>query len=153
VLCVYSDEANHFVDSDAEFLAALASAGATAVDNARAYEALRQADRAKSDFVRMVTHEFRSPLSAVQSMLSVLDMGIVGPLTAKQQDLIGRSQRRIALLLATVGDLLELAAGKMQMIEAEQEMVNLGEIIGKVGSLMQSRADEKSLEFQIEIAW
>ncbi len=152
VLCVYSDEPNHFVDSDAQFLSALASAGATAVENARVYEALHMADRAKSDFVRMVTHEFRSPLSAVQSMLKLLEKDIVGPLTAKQRDLIERSQQRLSLLLATVGDLLELAAGKMEVLEGKKIMVNLGEMIAKVAELMQPRAAEKAIEYRIEIA-
>jgi signal transduction histidine kinase len=152
VICVYSDEPNQFVDSDAQFLSALASAGATAVDNARVYEALQIADRAKSDFVRMVTHEFRSPLSAVQSMMKLLEMGIVGPLTAKQRDLVERSQRRLSLLLATVGDLLELAAGKMEVLEGEKTMVNLGEMIAKVTELLQPRAEEKAIEYRSEIA-
>jgi signal transduction histidine kinase len=152
VICVYSDEPNHFVDSDAQFLSALASAGATSVENARVYEALQMADRAKSDFVRMVTHEFRSPLSAVQSMMKLLEMGIVGPLTDKQRDLVERSQRRLSLLLAMVGDLLELAAGKMQVLEGEKTTVNLGEILAKVTELMQPRAEEKAIAYRIEIA-
>jgi signal transduction histidine kinase len=151
VICVYSRETGQFIESDAEFLLALASAGATAVENARAYEAVRTADRAKSDFVRMVTHEFRSPLSAVQSMLRLMDMGIVGPLTEKQRELVERSQRRISLLLAMVNDLLELAAGKMAMLQGQKEEVNLGEIIVKVTELMHTRAEEKNLGFRVEL--
>jgi signal transduction histidine kinase len=151
VICVYGDEAGQFVESDANFLSALASASATAVDNARAYEALEMADRAKSDFVRMVTHEFRSPLSAVQSMLRLLETGIVGPLAEKQQDLVGRSQQRIALLLAVVEDLLELAAGKMELLQGEWAEVNLSDLIARVTELLQSRADEKGIECSVEL--
>ncbi|NIV40038.1 MAG: DUF484 family protein, partial [Anaerolineae bacterium] len=123
VLCVYSDQPDQFIDSDAEFLAALASAGATAVENARSYEALEVADRVKSDFVRMVTHEFRSPLSSVQSMLRLLELGIVEALTDRQRDLVERSQRRITHMLALVNDLLELASGKMEVLQGKQQRV------------------------------
>jgi signal transduction histidine kinase len=152
VICVYSAEADHFSQSDAEFLSALASEGAAAIVNARAYQALETADRAKSDFVQMVTHELRSPLSAVQSMLKVLEQGYVGSMTSKQQDLIQRSQRRISFLLALVKDLLELAAGKTEQLKGEKKEVVLNEVITKVTALMQSKAEEKGLELKVEIA-
>jgi len=152
VICVYSTEPDRFNEGDAEFLAALGSGGATAIENARAYQALEMADRAKSDFVRMVTHELRSPLSAVQSMLRVLEEGYVDPITPKQRDLIQRSKRRISFLLALVKDLLELAAGKMEQLQGEKKKVVLNEIITKVTELMQTNAEEKGLELKVEIA-
>ncbi len=151
VICVYGAEVNRFSDSDAEFLAALASEGATAIVNARAYQALEMADRAKSDFVQMVTHELRSPLSAVQSMLRIMEQGYVGPMTAKQQDLVQRSQRRISFLLALVKDLLELAAGKMEQLKGEKKQVVLNEVIARVTELMRPSAEEKGLVFKVEI--
>ena len=152
VIGVYSVELDHFGESDAEFLSALGSESATAIENARAYQALERADKAKSEFVRMVTHELRSPLSAVQSMLTLLKHDYVGPLTAQQQDIIQRSQRRISSLLALVRDLLELAAGKMERFKGEKKELALNEIILKVIELFQAGAEEKGLEFKVEIA-
>jgi len=152
VICVYSSEESQFIQSDAEFLATLARAGATAIENARVYEALEMADRAKSDFMRMLTHEFRSPLSAVQSMLRLLETGVVGPISEKQRDLVERSQRRIAALLAMVNDLLELASGKMEMLQGVKKEVNLSDLIIKVSEVMQPRAQEKGVEYQVEMA-
>ena len=148
---MYSTEEDQFIQSDAEFLATLASAGATAIENARAYEALEMADRARSDFVRMLTHEFRSPLSAVQSMLRLLETGVVGPLAEKQRDLVERSQRRIAILLAMVNDLLELAAGKMEMLQGVKKEVNLSNLVARVSESMQPRAQEKGIEYKAEM--
>jgi signal transduction histidine kinase len=152
MICVYSTEAGDFSDSDAEFLSALANEGAIAIENARAYQALERADRAKSDFVRMVAHELRSPLSAVQSMLKVLEEGIVGPITSKQQDLVQRSERRVSTLLAMVNDLLDLAAGKMEQLRGEKKEIVLNDTIAKVAELLQTRAEEKGLKFEVDIA-
>ncbi|MFN2220522.1 MAG: sensor histidine kinase, partial [Anaerolineae bacterium] len=129
----------------------LAGAGATAVENARTYEALQTADRAKSDFVRMITHEFRSPLSAVQSMLRLLELGIVEPLGEKQRDLVERSQRRLSHLLALVNDLLDLAAGKVEPLQSEKQKVNLGDIIARVSEIMQPRAVEKGQQYAVDV--
>jgi signal transduction histidine kinase len=152
VICVYSTELDRFDGSDAEFLSALASEGTSAIVNARAYQALEMADKAKSEFVRMVTHELRSPLSAVQSMLRLIEQGYVGPMTPKQEDLIQRSQRRISFLLALVRDLLELAAGKMERLRGEKKEVVLNTIIAKVTELIQSSAKEKGIEYNVEVA-
>jgi signal transduction histidine kinase len=151
LICVYSGEADHFSGSDAEFLSALASEGATAIENARAYQALERADRSKSDFVQMVSHELRSPLSAVQSMLKVLEEGYVGSMTSKQRDLVQRSQRRVSALMAMVNDLLDLAAGKMEQLRGEKKEVVLSEIITKIAELVQTSAEEKGLELKVEV--
>ena len=151
MICVYSVESSRFSESDADFLSALASGSATAIVNARAYQALEMADRAKSEFVRMVTHELRSPLSAVQSMLRILEQGYTGPISPKQQDLVRRSERRISFLLALVKDLLELAAGKMEQLKGEKKEVVLNETITRVTELMQASAEEKGLAFKVEI--
>jgi len=151
MICVYSVESSRFSESDADFLSALASGSATAIVNARAYQALEMADRAKSEFVRMVTHELRSPLSAVQSMLRILEQGYTGPISPKQQDLVRRSERRISFLLALVKDLLELAAGKMEQLKGEKNEVVLNETIIRVTELMQTSAEEKGLTFKVEI--
>ena len=152
VICVYDEELSRFSKGDAEFLSALGSAGATAVENARVYQALEMADRAKSEFVRMVTHELRSPLSAVQSMLRLMEQGYVGSLTEKQMDLVQRSQRRLSFLLALVKDLLELAAGKMEKLQGEKKEVVLNDLITKVTDLMESSAIEKGLAYEVNIA-
>jgi signal transduction histidine kinase len=151
VICVYDKEISRFSKDDAEFLSALGSAGATAIANARVYQALETADRAKSEFVRMVTHELRSPLSAVQSMLKLMEQGYVGSLTAKQQDLVQRSQRRLSFLLALVKDLLELAAGKMEKLQGEKKEVVLNDLIAKVTDLMEGSATEKGLKYTVDI--
>ncbi len=151
VICVYDEALNRFSKEDAEFLSALGSAGATAIANARVYQALERADRAKSEFVRMVTHELRSPLSAVQSMLKLMEQGYVGSLTENQEDLVNRSLRRLSFLLALVKDLLELAAGKMEKLQGEKKEVVLNDLITKVTDLMEGSAAEKGLTYTVDV--
>jgi signal transduction histidine kinase len=83
--------------------------------------------------------------------LKVLEEGYVGPITAKQQDLIQRSQRRVSTLLAMVNDLLDLAAGKIEQFKGEKTEVLLNEVLSKVTGLLQTKAGEKGLEWSVEI--
>jgi signal transduction histidine kinase len=85
-------------------------------------------------------------------MLKVLEEGIVGPITSKQQDLVQRSERRVSTLLAMVNDLLDLAAGKMEQLRGEKKEIVLNDTIAKVAELLQTRAEEKGLKFEVDIA-
>ncbi len=150
-LMVYSEEIDRFHEDDAEFLAALAAEGAIAIENAQAYQALEAMDRAKSEFVLLVTHELRAPLAAVQSMLRVIEGQYVGPLGPKQAELIQRAERRITSLLTLVSDLLALAAGRAERFRWEKKDVLLNQVLGKVVDLISTKAADKGVSLTVDI--
>jgi len=108
----------------------MASEGSVAIANAMAYRALSQLDTMKSRFVLMVTHELRSPVSVIRSLLRTMTEGYVGALSDEQLDIIKRALHRADFLQALIDDLLDLAAGKNEMrIKEEQGLVRLDEVI------------------------
>jgi len=145
----YSTEANHFTQDDAEFLNAIARQGSIAIENALAYKALGQLDQMKSRFVRTVTHELRSPVSVVRSLLHTLLAGYVGDLSAQQREMLQRIQHRADFLQTLIDDLLDLAAGKMD-VRAQQvlEPVSLDEAVRRVVERFQVPAQEKHLTLE-----
>jgi signal transduction histidine kinase len=145
----YSTEANHFTQDDAEFLNAIARQGSIAIENALAYKALGQLDQMKSRFVRTVTHELRSPVSVVRSLLHTLLAGYVGELSAQQREMLQRIQHRADFLQTLIDDLLDLAAGKMD-VRAQQvlEPVSLDEAVRRVVERFQVPAQEKHLTLE-----
>jgi signal transduction histidine kinase len=67
-----------FVDAEVAFVGALANQAALAIDKASLYalerktsESLRELDRARSDFVAVVTHDLRTPLSVIRGYLDL----------------------------------------------------------------------------------
>ncbi|HEY1376536.1 MAG TPA: histidine kinase dimerization/phospho-acceptor domain-containing protein, partial [Gemmataceae bacterium] len=48
-------------------------AGVVAVENAQLYNELREADRRKDEFLAMLAHELRNPLTPIRSGLDLLD--------------------------------------------------------------------------------
>jgi signal transduction histidine kinase len=146
----YSTELNHFTDDDASFLVAMASEGSVAIENAMAYRALGQLDRMKSRFVLMVTHELRSPVSVIRSLLRTMTGGYVGVLSDEQRDIIRRALHRADFLQALIDDLLDLAAGKNEMgLREERGAVRLDEVIRQVVERheMASRENHIALEY------
>ncbi len=150
VVRAYSRRPNRFVEDDARFLSAMAAQGAIAIDNAMAYQALKKLDLDKSQFVRAVTHELRSPVTGAQSLLRGVIKGYAGEMTDRQRDIMGRLNRRLDKLEALINDLLDLAAGRSDLKVQECKPLPLMETLERVVSHVEMRADEKDQTLLIQ---
>ncbi len=112
IIRVYCNRIQRFNRDDADFLQAVANHGSVAIENAMAYQALQNLDEMKRKFVLMVTHELRSPVGVVRSLLRTLVGGYAGPLTDTQKDMLSRALRRADFLQTLIDDLLDMASSK-----------------------------------------
>lgn len=151
VLRVYTGEVRQFTPEDTEFLMALASQGAAAIQNARAYRQLQELEEAKSRFVFAVTHELKAPVAALQSQFAVLQGGFAGQLTARQRDLIGRAARRLDRLQELLRDLLALGALKDRLPHHKKAEVNLAELARRVAEIIQPEAEARGLTVTVDL--
>ena len=111
---------------------------------------LAEVDKARSEFIRLVTHELRAPVAAIQSYLRLILDGYVPP--EKQAEIIGKSERRAVEQLALISDLLDLARlQERRDKERRAEAVDVADVLQGVADLMQARADEKDLLFSVQI--
>jgi len=151
VLRVYSGEMHHFTVEETEFLMALASQGAAAIQNARAFRQLQELEQAKSRFIFAVAHELKSPVAAVQSQLTVLHGGYAGALNEKQQDLVARAVRRMARLQELLRDLLALGALKDRLPTHRKTELNLVAIVRRVAEVLQSEAEARGITLSLDL--
>jgi signal transduction histidine kinase len=147
----YSSRSNAFGPDDVRFLTTIAAQGAAAIENALAYSSLRQLDADKSKFIKMVTHELRSPVNGALSQLHLLLDGYLGELTTKQLDTLGRLKRRLQTLQALINDLLDLATGRAGLQVVETKPVDLPEALLRVVAQVEAAAAEKRLTVQLHL--
>ncbi len=79
---------------------------------------LEAVDRLKAEFLAMITHDLRSPLSAVVGNLQLVLAGMVGEVPEKVNTTIQRSERSCKRLLQLINDLLDiekLESGKFEL--------------------------------------
>jgi signal transduction histidine kinase len=91
-------------------------------------EQLRQASELKSRFLSYMSHEFRTPLGSILSIVRVLQDRMDGPLTSEQEKQIQFIRTSATELSEMVQDLLDLAkveAGRITVSPAWFEMVDL----------------------------
>lgn len=110
---------------------------------------LKELDRLKSEFVSTVSHDLRSPLTAVKGFADLLP--IVGPLNEKQQDFLVRVRRGVATITELITDLLDL--GRIEAgVDLEMEPCDVGAIVEKEMESLQSQASLKKHALQEHIA-
>ncbi|MBN1978356.1 MAG: response regulator [Anaerolineae bacterium] len=107
-----------FTGHDRQLLMALADYAAIAIENTRLYEEVRQADRAKSEFVSLVAHEMGTPLTSILCYSDVLLQEHSEPLTEKQDKyirVIRSNVGRMQVLLSDLQDISRIEAGHLSL--------------------------------------
>jgi len=150
VLRVYADQPDRFTSEDIDFVLAVASQGAVALENALAHEALQKADQARTQFVRTVTHELRAPVSGAQSLLRVLLRGMTGEINKQQQEILGRVEARLDALLQLINDMLALAASKTVELQEPPKPMALQPVLQREIDLRAQEAKEKQIQLGFE---
>ena len=81
-------------------------------------EALEAADRLKTEFVKRVSYEFRTPLNSILGFAEMLKAGTPGPLNAKQReymDAVVGASNALRDLINDILDLSQIEAGAMEL--------------------------------------
>lgn len=68
-----------------------------------------RANRAKSEFLAVLSHEFRTPLQGIYGYAELFDSGIHGPLSAEQHEDVMRIRQGLGHLVGLVNQLLDRA--------------------------------------------
>jgi PAS domain S-box-containing protein len=125
---------------------------AAALANAQLFETSQQAVRAKSAILDAVSHEFRTPITAILGFTELYQENVLGPVTEEQQEALEAIYRNGHRLLKLVDDLLDLArleAGKLDLLLYPVE-VSL--CVREATGLMQAQIRQKQLGLRLEIA-
>lgn len=113
---------------------------------------LKELDQMKSDFVAMVSHELRSPLSAIYQQLGVIQEGLAGDVTKKQEQLIGRAKERTNGLLELIENLLDISKIEAGRIVQQMELLQLSEILEKLVDFLSSQAEKKGIAMGLHVS-
>lgn len=103
---------------------------------------LKQIDRLKNEFVNTVSHDLRSPLTAILGYVDLLER--VGTVNEQQHEFIHRVQVSVESITALVNDLLEL--GRIEAgFDSQNEIVPLESILRYSLEIIDGQISEKHL--------
>lgn len=146
VIRCYTKSYHEFTNDDVEFVALIASQAALSIINAKAYEKVVELDKSRTSFIRVVTHELRAPMAAVQSILQIVLDGYTGEINEKQRNLFERANDRVTGLLRLVSELLEFEGASAK--DRDYEELDLRKIMTDVIFELAPKADVKHIRIK-----
>ena len=138
-----------FTDEDEEVLIQLAHMASAAVQNARLYREAQEANRAKDDFIATLSHELRTPMTAILGWVQLLrysenDEQQVGSAI----EMIENSTRVQARIIEDLMDVSRIIVGKLHL---EYEAIELEPLVRAAERNFIGTLRERNLTYQTEI--
>lgn len=176
-----------FTESDCHLIEALAHQAAVAIENAGLYgeleeknlmvvesmheleklykqerevtRALQDIDRMKTNFITVMSHEMRTPLTVIKGYNEAILDQYFGPLTPIQEKSLQTCQRMVERLVCSFNDILEMLKINEGHVELRYERVNIrtlvDDVLSDLANFIENRHQHITLdapaEFHIEI--
>jgi signal transduction histidine kinase/DNA-binding response OmpR family regulator len=142
---------NAFTPDDQELLTMFASQASIAVTNAILYERTKELDRMKSDFVAVVSHEVRTPLTSIKGSLELLGDERFHVLPPPQKELLSICQANTERLINLINDILDFSKLESSKLSLNFESVEVGRIVPEAVDHIKNLAAMKGITIDIHM--
>ncbi len=130
----------------------LAALEAQHVEAVREIAELKARDQLKTQFISNISHDLRTPLTAIITHAEILRDGILGPLNERQIESVTGVISGGRQLLDMVGEILAYAKGSANQITLSVTEFRIGEVIERVTALNESLVARKGLSLAVDVA-
>lgn len=147
-------ESQHFDDmnrEDTAFVERLADRAAVAINNARLYQQIHAANQTKSEFVSLVTHELRLPMTSIKGYTDLINSGMAGPINDQQRqflDVIRRNLDRMSALISDLSDINRIESGRMNF---EYKDFDLYQVVEDVVDNYRESISQRNQKMTLEL--
>ncbi len=115
-------------------------------------EALEAADRLKSDFIKHVSYELRTPLNTILGFAEHLSTEVPGPLNERQTEYMQAIVSGSTTLKSLVNDILDLALVESGALRLELERIDLFTLLNDVAAHARDWAAKVGLSLEVDCA-
>ena len=157
VLDLYREKTNQFTMTEWEIAEPFAAHAAIALENAmlreelktnfesvqKAFEDMKELDRAKDSLVNTISHELRTPLTTILGYLEMASEGMYGDTSPKLKDKMQAMVNSVNRINALVGKMLEMSRLQDGTLVLDTEPVNLAMLTKEVVKELEGDVDAK----------
>lgn len=151
-LLILESSVSSFCPPDTQsFLSRLCSHAAMALSNALLYSEVQQANSAKSEFVSLVSHELKTPMTAIKGYADLIAQGAVGPINEVQANFLSTIRanvNRMANLVSDLADVSRIESGKLRL---DFEATSVQEVLQEVIRTVSTQLEEKKQQILLDI--
>jgi signal transduction histidine kinase len=112
---------------------------------------LEARDALKTQFLANISHDLRTPLTAVITHAEILRDGILGPLSDRQLDSISGIISGGRQLLEQVGEILTYARGAANQLTITRTTFEFAEVLAQLSALNESLVSKKGLTLATDV--
>jgi two-component system, NarL family, sensor histidine kinase BarA len=129
----------------------LAGLEAQTAEAARLIAELQARDALKTQFLANISHDLRTPLTAIITHGEILRDGILGGLNQRQTQSVEGIIKGGHQLLQMVGEILTYARGAANQLSLSPTEFSLSQVVEQLAALNQPLAAKKGLTFTVDI--
>lgn len=108
----------------------------------------KQIEDMKRDFVAMVSHDLRTPLTSIQMVLSLFAAGAYGQVTESGQENLAAAEGNVARLISLVNGLLDLEKMEGGKLELLRESTPVTELISASVAALRGFAEQQGVKIE-----
>jgi signal transduction histidine kinase len=112
---------------------------------------MKARDALKTQFLANITHDLRTPLTAVITHAEILRDGMLGPLNERQQESIKGIIAGGRQLLDQVGEILTYARGAANQLTVTYSAFPFADVAAQVAKLNEPLIDKKRLTLDVRV--
>ncbi|MDQ3954715.1 MAG: GAF domain-containing protein, partial [Actinomycetota bacterium] len=153
VLLIFDSQKGHFDPGDERFATLLGSRVASVIEASAAREReralvqrLREADQTKSEFVSMLAHELKGPMTAIKGFGEILETQWHDLPDDRRNRTFQIMSKEIGRLSRLVNDLLDLSRMEAGTLRYEIDAVSLRELVDTIVSIHPSVSERHALQ-------
>jgi len=136
-----SDPKRHGSAHDMAVARDFAGRAAVALDNARLYREVQDADRRKNEFLSMLAHELRNPLAPIRNGVHLLRaLGRLDPGVCEVRDMMDRQVQQLVRLVDDLLDISRITRGKIRL---QTEPTDLAAVVARAVETCRPLIDER----------
>jgi signal transduction histidine kinase len=147
-----TERSRPFLAREIDFLISFGRQAALAIENARLHQKsranidqLNELSKLKTQFLSLVSHDLRGPLTGIRGFCEILKQENLGPLQPGQVEMIAQLQRQVDLQERMVDDLLDLARMEKSHLSIEPAPTDLSALLREEVEKYQIEARERKI--------
>jgi signal transduction histidine kinase len=146
---VAAESCRRFDATDLAVAEDLAHRAGNAMENARLYGEVREADRRKDEFLAMLAHELRNPLAPIRNALHIMKQpGADGAVVGQMRELM---ERQVQHMTRMVDDLLDVSRITRGKIDLRKEVVDLASVVDRTVETARPLFEDRGHELTVDL--
>jgi signal transduction histidine kinase len=108
-------------------------------------------DRMKSEFISMVAHELRTPMTSITGYVDLLMLGMLGPVTDKQSEFLHVVKQNAQRLLTLATDLLDVSKIESEGLRLHLQSVSAADVVAEAAVAMEKQIEGKGQCLTVDV--